>query len=95
MEKKQVPPMGIEEFEEYLKENRYFDYSCVRRFKSIHRAIRRGNLTETGIIAPQRPFNNRANSSKRKGKNSRYTNQIKKEIHSRIKPLIQAYNHEN
>jgi hypothetical protein len=36
----------------------YF-YNGVGKFKSIRRAIRRGNVSITGEIYPRRPFNNR------------------------------------
>lgn len=35
------------------------DYSCVRRFKSIRRAIRKGYVTIWGELIPKRPFNNK------------------------------------
>lgn len=35
------------------------NYSCVSKFKSVRRAIRRGLLTEFGYIAPKKPFNSR------------------------------------
>ena len=42
-----------------------WNYNCVNVFKSIRRSIRRGVVTETGAIAPKRPFNNRKNICKR------------------------------
>lgn len=44
----------------------------MSRFKSIRRAGRRGHLTPALELVPKRPFNNRANSSTRKGKHSRF-----------------------
>lgn len=41
------------------------DYSCVKKFKSIRRAIRRGHVTSTGMIIPHRPFNNTPIRNKR------------------------------
>lgn len=35
------------------------DYSGVRRFKSIRRAIRRGHVSIFGDVYPKRPFNNK------------------------------------
>lgn len=52
--------------------------TASRRFKSVRRAMRRGHITEFGIMIPKRPFNNRANTSKRKGVHSRFENLIKK-----------------
>lgn len=34
------------------------DYSCVRKFKSIRRAIRRGHVTVFGELIPKSPFKN-------------------------------------
>lgn len=42
------------------------NYSCVSRFKSVRRAMRRGLLTEFGSIAPKRPFNSRKRTRGRK-----------------------------
>ena len=47
-------------------------------FRSVKRAMRRGHVTSFGMIVSRRPFNNRANTSKRKGVHSRFVNQIKK-----------------
>lgn len=60
-------------------------YDVVHRFKSIRRAIRRGHVTAEGIVMPRRPFNNRANTSKRKGVHSRSTNELKKKIYGQLK----------
>lgn len=62
----------------YLK---WFD--AVRQFKSVRRAIRRGDVTESGIIVPRRPFNNRGNSSTR-GVHSRKENEFKKNMYGQI-----------
>lgn len=35
------------------------DYSGVRKFKSIRRAIKRGHVSIFGDIYPKRPYNNR------------------------------------
>ena len=51
---------------------------AVPRVRSIRRAMKRGRLTQYGILIAKRPFNNRANTSSRKGKNSRFVNEIKK-----------------
>lgn len=60
-------------------------YDAVSRFKSVRRAQRRGHVTKYGTIAPNRPFNNRANTSTRKGIHSRRMNELKKTIYGRIK----------
>jgi hypothetical protein len=50
--------------------------SCSVR--SLRRAFKRGRLTQFGLLIQKRPFNNRANTSKRKGANSRFVNEQKK-----------------
>lgn len=81
--------MSQEEFEDYISKGiivlHLITYDGVRRFKSIRRAMRRGHVTTEGIIMPIRPFNNRANTSKRKGVHSRSTNELKKKIYGQLK----------
>lgn len=40
-------------------------FEGVQKFKSIARAIRKGYVTPTGVVAPSRPFNNRADKSRK------------------------------
>ena len=61
------------------------DYRAVGKFKSIRRAIRRGLVSPSGTICPKRPFNNRANISRRKGHRSRVMNEVKKSIYEQLK----------
>lgn len=81
--------MSQEEFEKYISIGimilHLITYEGVHRFKSIRRAIRRGHVTTEGIIIPKRPFNNRANTSKRKRVHSRSTNELKKQIYEQIR----------
>lgn len=81
--------MSQEEFEDYISKGimvlHLITYDGVHKFKSIRRAIRRGHVTTKGIIIPRRPFNNRANTSKRKGVHSRGTNELKKKIYGQLK----------
>lgn len=81
--------MSQEEFKKYISIGimilHLITYEGVHRFKSIRRAIRRGHVTTEGIIIPKRPFNNRANTSKRKGVHSRSTNELKKKIYGQLK----------
>lgn len=87
MENKQEerPLMSKEEFEKYINAGGLKTFEAVSRFRSVKRAIRRGHVTQQGIEAPNRPFNNRANTSKRKGTHSRVNNELKKNIYARIK----------
>jgi hypothetical protein len=48
---------------EDLKLNSYLG---VQIFKSVRRAIRRGHVSPTGAVYPQRPYNNRKSSPGRK-----------------------------
>lgn len=61
------------------------DYRAVGKFKSIRRAIRRGLVSPSGTICPKRPFNNRANTSRRKGHHSRVMNEVKKSIYEQLR----------
>ena len=86
-EKKLVerPLMSEEEFKDYMEKNRVDivgdfygkgilhlrTYEAVSKFKSVRRAIRRGHVSLDGIIFPKRPFNNKANTCKRKRHHSR------------------------
>ena len=81
--------MSQEEFEDYISRGiivlHLITYDGVHRFKSIRRAMRRGHVTTEGIMMPRRPFNNKANTSKRKGVHSRSTNELKKRIYGQFK----------
>ena len=78
--------MSQEEFENYMANNRgLLTFEAVSRFKSVRRAIRRGHVIPSDLIIPKRPFNNRANTSKRKGVHSRSTNELKKNIYGQFK----------
>lgn len=57
----------------------------MSRFKSIRRAGRRNHLTPAMELVPKRPFNNRANTSKRKGKHSRYIAELKRKFYENRK----------
>jgi len=61
--------MGENEFKDYIERNR----------PVYNRAYRRG------YNAPNHPFNNRANTCKRKGKHSRTNNELKKTIYEQLK----------
>lgn len=81
--------MSQEEFEDYISKGiivlHLITYDGVHRFKSVRRAMRRGHVTAEGIVMPRRPFNNRANTGKRKGAHSRSTNELKKKIYGQLK----------
>lgn len=93
------PLMSEGEFKEYLENNRvdvvgdFYEkgilhlrtYEAVSKFKSVRRAIKRGNVSLDGFIFPKRPFNNKANTCKRKGHHSRAINERKKVIYEQLK----------
>lgn len=92
------PLMSEEEFKDYMEKNRVDivgdfygnilhlrTYEAVSKFKSVRRAIRRGHVSLDGIIFPKRPFNNKANTCKRKGHYSRTINGRKKMIYEQLK----------
>lgn len=91
------PLMSEEEFKKYLGNKADIvedsltetlnlrDYRAVGKFKSIRRAIRRGLVSPSGTICPKRPFNNRANTNRRKGHHSRVMNEVKKSIYEQLK----------
>jgi len=59
-------------------------FDGVRKYRSVFRAVRRGHVSPTGVIYPDRPYNNRANTSERKGVHSRAFNQLKRDIYDRF-----------
>ena len=66
-------------------------FEAVGRYKSVRRAIKRNHVTEEGVLIPKRPFNNRANTSKKKKAHSRSTNEYKRNIYGQ---LIRYYKRE-
>lgn len=59
---------------------KYISYNAVSKFKSIRRAIRRGHVDLiSGIIYPDRPYNNRKPTLGRKH------NSLKKEIYEQFR----------
>ena len=78
--------LSVQEFTEYLEKNRtWVTFEGVTKFKSIKRAVRRGHMDITGRVYPDRPFNNRGNTSKRKNAQSREMNERKKMIYGKLK----------
>jgi hypothetical protein len=55
--------------------------------KSLRRAFRRGRITQNGNLIPHRPFNNRKNTSKRKGADSRFVTTEKKKVYEYVKRI--------
>ena len=62
--KKQIHQTAINNYNKVIEDFKHGilylrDYSGVKRFKSIRRAIRRGQVSIYGDIYPKRPFNNK------------------------------------
>ena len=88
-EVKEKPLMSLTEFEKFLKNNKkLLTFEGVQKYKSVNRAIKRGHVTSYGMIMPDRPYNNRGNTSKRKGIHSRENNELKRRIYA----LYKQYN---
>lgn len=78
MKEKSLVKSEISYDPEELKDLIIFD--AVSKYKSVARAIRRGDVAKYGTITPKRPFN----SSRRAGVNSRTMNEYKKNIYGRL-----------
>lgn len=64
---KEVAPVSEQEFENYLGNTLNLQYfECVKRFKSVNRAFKKGHITSYGYILPKRPFNNKKHTKGRK-----------------------------
>ena len=63
-------------------EVRLMSFEGVKKFKSIKRAIKRGNASIYGEVFPKRPFNNR------KPTRGRSMNEDKKRIYGEIKRTL-------
>ena len=62
--KEQIHEAAIANHQKVLDDFKYGilhlrDYSGVKKFKSIRRAIRRGHVSIYGDVYPRRPFNNK------------------------------------
>ena len=77
--------MSQEEFKDYMANNTIQNFEAVNRFKSINRAIKRLHVTPIGVIIPNRPFNNKGNTSNRKNTHSKKTNELKKIFYGKFK----------
>lgn len=98
-EKNERPLMSEEEFKKFLEERKEAiqrdivergvlplrQFSAVSRYKSVARAYKRGHISLTGDVYPKRPFNNRPNTSRRKGRHSRVMNELKRNIYEQYK----------
>ena len=82
-EEKNQQVMSEEEFENELHNKLNLrTFEAVRKFPSVVRAFKRGQITNYGVIVPKRPFHNRKNTCKRKGKHSRAFNEYKKRLYA-------------
>jgi hypothetical protein len=85
MEIKEQELLSVDDFARYLETNRtWVVFDGVQKFKSIRRAVKRGHMDITGRIYPDKPYNNRKNTSTRRGVESRVTNTLKKQIYGEL-----------
>ena len=89
-EKKEEKQLSKEEINNWItflktrKEN-LLHVVASRRVKSVSRAMKRNRITPQGNLAARHPFNNRANTSSRKGVHSRVSNENKKQLYGAFK----------
>ena len=76
--------MGVQKINKMDKLNLVY-YNVISEFKSVRRAIRRGNISPIGLSVLNRPFNNRGNTSKRTNIHSRSMNEYKKRLYEQFK----------
>ena len=63
---KEVAPVSEQEFENYLGNTLNLqNFECVKRFRSVKRAFKKGHITSYGYILPNRPFNNKKHTKGR------------------------------
>lgn len=60
------------------------DYSGVKKFKSIRRAIKKGFVSIFGDVYPGRPFKNTPTRRNRKGKIAKTHTYIKKRLYEQL-----------
>lgn len=86
MERTRESIMSEKEFADHIANSLNLKtFECVRKFKSVLRAFRRGNITSYGEVIPKRPFHNRKNTCKRAGHHSRSYNEFKKRLYGEYK----------
>ena len=76
--------MGVQKINKMDNLNLVY-YNVISEFKSVRRAIRRGNISPIGLHVPNRPFNNRGNTSRRTNIHSRSMNEYKKRLYGQLK----------
>ena len=62
-------------------------FGAVKKHKSVWRAMRRGHVSVNGEEFPNRPFNNRPNTSQRTGIHSRTVNEAKKNFYNEYRKI--------
>ena len=64
-------------------------FDGARKHKSVWRAMRRGHVSVNGEAFPNRPFNNRPNTSTRTGIHSRVENEMKRNIYGEYRKVAE------
>ena len=85
-------PLAAEEFEMQITSHALALHHIGQFFKSPSRAIKRGNASIYGDIYPKRPFNNKKNTCKRKGKYSSRYNFDRFCIYTNMKKITSLHN---
>ena len=86
MEKIERDLMDEGEFKKYLQ--RVLSYNrispeAIGNINLLKELLEEGHLPQYGRVVPKRPFNNRSNTSKRKGADSR-NNEVKKTLYGQF-----------
>ena len=80
------PIMNEEDYGKFLERNRHIStFKNVGKVRSVKRAINKGRMTPSGVLMPSRPYNNKKNTCKRKGKSSREANDYKRKIYADVR----------
>lgn len=87
MEENKRELMSEEEFKAHISKIVFNPMTFIgnSKFKSMGRAYRRGHIHYDGTLYPRKPYNNRKNTSSRRGVCSRVLNEEKRKIYGYIK----------
>ena len=86
-EKKELTEEEKKQWINFLKVRRenLFRLVASGKVRSVNRAMKRDRILPNGILKWSRPFNNRANTSTRKGVHSRVSNEERKRLYETFK----------
>ena len=86
-DKKELTEEEKKQWIDFLKVRRenLFRLVASGKIRSINRAMKRDRILPNGILKWSRPFNNRANTSTRKGVHSRVSNEERRRFYETFK----------